>query len=113
MFSVVSTDHTMFYWRDESEDDYGFENVITVYENEGLTVTAIEVPDASVVDGNAPYDTIFLPDQKSALVAISQEFLAAMKDDCDDAEKGWMTVGTFIGHVLTNAMNELLDIEEE
>lgn len=113
MYSVVSTHDTMFFWREESEDDYGFNNVITVYENNGLRVTAIEVPDESVISEDAPYDVVILPDEKSALVAISQEFLAVMRDDCDDAEKGWMTVGTFIGHVLTNGMNNLIQLESE
>ena len=114
MYSVVNTDRPFFSWWNEcDDDDYGFENVIVVMEDSGMRVTAIEVPDESIRSKETPYDVVFLPDQLSALVAISQEYLAAMRDECENGEKALMTVGTFLGHLLTNAMNELLDTEEE
>jgi len=97
-------------WADESVGP-DFEGLISTLTHENIRVTAIGVPAGAIMNKKKPYDVIELFGGLEAIVAISDDYLKELLENCDDLFRGGFVLGLFIGHVLNEAMGELADTQ--
>ena len=90
------------------ENERPFDGLLSTASAEGFSVSAISVPEDSIVSQDKPFDFIELPGGMECVIAISDEYLNGLAKNATSDFNSGFRIGMFVNQILTEKLEEMV-----
>jgi len=90
------------------ENEQPFDGLLSTASAEGFSVSAIAVPDDSVLSKDKPFDFIELSGGMECVIAISSDYLDSLANNAASDFNSGFRIGMFVNQILTEKLEEMV-----